>query len=350
MPRRTEGVYRRETKKATVWDVTWTANGKKYFKRNAGRTSKVAAEYRRRAMIDADEGRHVAPSKETFGAHLERWVASHHDTAKRYVRLHVVPALGKIPLQRLTAEDIEPHYAFLRDGEGMSPNTIRLIHAFISQALRSAEERGRVRVNVARHVRPPKRAQATTPEPWTAEELKKFLVIAKADRLHSLWRFAVTTGARRGEILGLRWSDIRLSANMVEIRGTKTNASRRTIDLDDETVAVLRSWKRVQAEEFIAFGAGRPETVFTHESGRVTSPKDIYVGFMALRERAELRHVRFHDLRHAHATHLLRQGVPVHVVSKRLGHANPNITLSVYAHVVSQQQAEAAANFAAMFE
>ena len=167
-----------------------------------------------------------------------------------------------------------------------------------------------------------------------------------------MWRVAVTTGVRRGELLGLRWRGVHLSADSgtLEVEGTKTNTSRRSIDLDPATVAMLRTWKREQAEEYIGLGAGRPDLVFTLGDGRRVSEKHIFLWFIELRERASLRHVRFHDLRHAHATHLLRQGVPVHVVAKRLGHANPNITLSTYAHVVPMQQAEAAAKFAAMFE
>lgn len=348
--KRSEGVYSRTRKRdgRVVWDACWNVGGKKYWKK--GLPSKAdAVKARRKALSDADEGRHVPRSSLTVEAWFTKWAVSRHATCKRYVAKHIVPALGPIVLQKLTAADIRAHYAFLQD-EGLAANTVRLVHVYLRGGMDQAERDGVVVKNIARDVTPPKKQRPDTPEPWDGDELRRFLATAKPDRLYPFWRLACMTGMRRGELLGLRWSNLDLDASMILVEGTKTDSSRRSVDIDAETVAVLRTWKRTQLEEWMGLGGGRPTLVFTHETGRASSPKDVFLGFNALQKADRLRHVRFHDLRHAHATHLLKQGTPIHVVSQRLGHASPTITLGIYAHVVPGQQAEAAAKFAAMFE
>jgi integrase len=161
---------------------------------------------------------------------------------------------------------------------------------------------------------------------------------------------------RRGEVLGLRWDDIDLRASTVTVnrqwkRGEKglvlappkTERSRRTIDLDAETLSVLKKWRRTQLEEQVAYDGKWQDTgfIFTRKDGSRHDVDVVSQRFDRQVARAGLPPLRFHDLRHTHATLLLLAGVPAHVVSMRLGHRSVAFTLQQYAHVLPQQQADA---------
>ncbi|MDQ6879576.1 MAG: site-specific integrase [Candidatus Dormibacteraeota bacterium] len=165
---------------------------------------------------------------------------------------------------------------------------------------------------------------------------------------------------RRGEVLGVRWSDIdldraRLSVQQavvnvayeIEIADVKTAAGRRVIDLDQRTIAVLRTWRKVQLEERMLAGLGpNPDgLVFARPDGSPTHPDYFSQYFERHVAGSSLPRIRLHDLRHTHATILLASGTPVKVVSERLGHASPAFTMTVYQHVVPGMQADAALAF-----
>lgn len=191
---------------------------------------------------------------------------------------------------------------------------------------------------------------------WDEDQLRMFLESVTEDRLYPLWQLTAMSGMRRGEVLGLKWPDLDFKASTVTIsrqwkRGEnglvlappKTERGRRTIDIDAETISALKEWRRVQLEERLAYEGGWQDSgfVFTRKDGR---PQDVDVvsqRFDKLVARLELPAVRYHDLRHTHATLLLSIGVPPHVVSMRLGHRSVAFTLQQYAHVLPQQQADA---------
>ena len=188
------------------------------------------------------------------------------------------------------------------------------------------------------------------------QQLASFLRIAMQHRLGpALWLTAMT-GMRRGEVIALRWSDVDIDACRLSVRRsatctgyrvhvtpTKTPTSRRTIDVDEGTVAVLVQWRAVQAAELTSDGAPH---VFTDNSGRMLHPHLLSQTFERLQVRAGLPRIRLHDLRHTHATLLLKEGVPAKVVSERLGHANVAFTMAVYKHVLPGIQRDAATLFA----
>jgi integrase len=191
---------------------------------------------------------------------------------------------------------------------------------------------------------------------WDEDQLRRFLESASTDRLYPLWQLTAMSGMRRGEVLGLKWPDLDFKAATVTInrqwkRGEtglvlappKTDRGRRTTDIDAETISTLREWRRLQLEERIAYAGSWQDSgfVFTRIDGR---PQDVDVvsqRFDKLVVRFDLPAVRYHDLRHTHATLLLAIGVPPHVVSMRLGHRSVAFTLQQYAHVLPQQQADA---------
>jgi integrase len=144
----------------------------------------------------------------------------------------------------------------------------------------------------------------------------------------------------------------RVGYQMIKRAGTKTKAGARTIDLDPVTTAVLNRWRDAQAAECQAWGIAYVDSgyVFTAENGEPLHADHVAQRFDRLVGGAAVPTIRFHDLRHTHATLLLKAGVAVHVVAQRLGHASPALTLSIYSHVLPRQQSEAAAAFAALVE
>jgi integrase len=199
---------------------------------------------------------------------------------------------------------------------------------------------------------------------WAPEEVRTFLTCAADDRLFAAWRLLATCGLRRGEVLGLRWTDLNLRALTLRVdrslvadprsrvlvwQTPKTERSRRTIDLDAATVNALKSHRKQQASERLAAMGAWPDgddqaadLVFADKTGQPIRPATFSRQFDALVKRAEVTRIRLHDLRHTAATLLLRAGVPVHVVSERLGHASTSITMDVYAHSLRDQRSGAA--------
>lgn len=218
-----------------------------------------------------------------------------------------------------------------------------------------------------------KRPRSNAVEPtqvWTVEQLGSFVAAARSHRLFAFYRLAAYTGARRGELLYLRWAAIDLDAAEVtfggstavvrglRVEGTTKGGRSRTVSLDRETVAVLREHRRQQTEERLAAGSAWNNNgglVFTSRWGEPLYPDTVTALMTKLINQHNksvtppakpLPHARLHDLRHLHATTLLLAGVPVHVVAARLGHADPSVTLRVYSHVLREHTASVGDIFA----
>jgi integrase len=194
-------------------------------------------------------------------------------------------------------------------------------------------------------------------EVLTQEDLAALLRHLEDRTLYMPVLVAAATGLRRGELLALRWSDIDLDnatlrvaqalelvAGTVSVKSPKTEHSRRTIALPDNVVAELRAYRRQHAEHCLAIGHGRTDLVFPDwRTGGLQNPEAISKAFAAEVKAAGITPVTFHGLRHTHITHLLRSGVPVHIVSARAGHSRPTQTLNTYAHLLSGDDRRAAA-------
>jgi integrase len=199
---------------------------------------------------------------------------------------------------------------------------------------------------------------------WTADELGGFLDGAREHRFAPLFTVLATTGLRRGEALGLRWSDVDLDEGRLAVRQTllavnnhvqfgepKTHRSRRTVDLDAATVAVLKAHPKSELEERAGAGLGRPRAdglIFTDEQGDPLHPNVVSRMFGKLVREVHLPIIRLHDLRHTHATLSLQAGVHVKIVSERLGHSSVTITLDTYSHAIPGLQRDAAERVAAL--
>lgn len=319
------------------------------------------------------ERRLVGRTRITMSDYLTEWLAASRarigddlsDSGWRayevHVRRHITPGIGDVPLQALDRNQVKALYAWIQDGKSSrserrpAPKTVHNVHLTLHRALQDAVEDGMIVRNPATGARksPTSSDEMLT---WTAEQLRTFLELTRTDRQFPLWRLTAMSGMRRGEVLGLRWSDLDFNALTVRVsrqwkRGEKgfvlappkTDRGKRTIDLDAETMSVLKEWRKQQLEERMAHEGDWHESrlIFTRIDGRAQDVDVVSQRFARLVAKTDLPRIRYHDLRHTHATLLLQDGVPAHVVSMRLGHRSVAFTLQRYGHVLPQQQAEA---------
>lgn len=304
------------------------------------------------------------PSDELFAVFLARWLddvaaGRVQDTTLdgyRAMTKYINPRLGSLPLSRITTLDIQGLYTHLLK-QGKATSTIRQTHVVVRGALSSAEEWGLIPVNPALRARPPKVQPPRLAVP-TVEQAQILLRAVANDRLKALWYFIALTGCRRGEALGLFWTDVNWDAGTATItralvgkarkrtlHDPKTVKGRRTMDLGPELVQILRAHRDQQRLESQAAGPNWQDSgyVFTTRTGGRLDPDGVRKRFKVVLKQAGLpRTIRIHDLRHFLATVWLAHGVQGKVVSERLGHASSVITDTLYAHVMPGMQAAAA--------
>ena len=341
---------------------------------DSSQSAKLARDKARIALANRD---YIPAGKLTVGDYLETWISNHAQRIKAttldgyldLINAYIIPGLGSIKLQELRPTQIQAFYNDLltkpgRKGKPLSRRTVHYAGSILKKALKNAVELdGLLNVNPASRVPLPNNS-APTFTPWSFTELKEFLDIAKPNRLFFFFWLSAFTGARRGELLALRWSDfdgstISITKNRtkagnetVELLTTKGgNNGQRRVKLDPETIAQFNAHRKRQLVERLAIGELWHETnyVFVRENGEplyVDTPGSI---FRKLTKRAGLRPTRLHDLRHLHATELLRQGEQLHVVAERLGHRDAMTTATIYAHVSNEQAETASATFANAF-
>lgn len=349
-------------------------------------TRKAAAQALGDVNAELRRGAHVVPSKITTGQWLDQWLAglrlaeSTMASYRKNVRLHVQSHIGAVPLAQLTGARLSVLYRQLEDhgrqdheaGKGLSARTVRYVATIVKAALREAVEQGLLAVNPADKARPPAARAARPPEihAWTGQQLAAFLSWAAEKDCQDVaaWHVLAYTGARRGEVLALRWRDLETDAGRLAVRrslglvrvkgegarlieGPTKSGRERVVDLDPGTVEVLRRHRLARGG--LALQLARDDAlIFADLEGKPLHPERFSRRFSEQLERCsrtvDLPIIRLHDLRHTHATLMLAAGVPVKVVSERLGHATATITLGIYAHVMPGMQAEAAAKFAAL--
>jgi integrase len=354
--------------------------GKRRQKWHSGYRTKRDAERALTELLAArDKGAYLEPTKQTLSDFTREWLAaikptirpSTHHSYSRNLQLHVLPQLGSVQLRRIDAGMLNTVYASLLAegrknyaGGGLSPRSVRYIHTIMHRAFRDAVKWGRLVRNPAEAADPPKAAGRPESITWTADQLRSFLEGTRGSRYWAAYLLLATTGLRRGEALGLRWSDLDLDAGRASIRQTviairhtvmigtpKTAKGRRTVTLDSGTVTALREHRRRQAAERLLMGAGWTDNdlVFCHPDGTMLHPERFSRGFLETVARIGLPRIRLHDLRHGWATLALQAGIHPKVVQERLGHANIAITLDTYSHVIAGLHEDAAEQVAALF-
>ena len=335
------------------------------------RLAKIARDKARVAIANRD---YATPGKLTVGEFLLSWIDNHEKrlkptTAHKYrqlIRLYLIPQLGSVKITDLRPTHIENFYSHYTtnhgvNGQVLAPSTVAQCGAILKKALKYAVEvEGLMSFNPATRVPLPKGAGKSN-NPWSMDELNSFLDVASEHRLYFFFRLSAFTGARRGELLALRWSDfdgksIMITKSRLEVAGiafeqlsTKggSNGQRRVI-LDSETIDLFNSHRKRQLQERILIGEHWQDGdfVFTQENGLPLDPGTPSHLFGKMIKKAGLRNIRLHDLRHLHATELLRLGEPLHVVAQRLGHRDAMVTATIYAHVSNEQDETASQKFA----
>lgn len=284
----------------------------------------------------------------------------------------IIPRLGSVQLQKLSAVAINALYAYLLDegrvhgAGGLSASSVRRVHATLHRACRDAVRWGRLAVSPVDAADPPRvSAEHREQSVWTAEQLHAFLESVRDDRLYALWRLLAMTGMRRGEVLGSRWADydmeeghVSIHRALVPVNGVahitepKTRRGNRTIALDPETLAALKAHAARQADEQREWGEAWTDTgyVFVRENGEPLDPHAVSKSFQDHLRAAALPRIRLHDLRHTYATLALATGINPRIVSGRLGHSTVALTLDIYSHVLPQADQEAAERIAGLLQ
>jgi integrase len=356
---------------AIVLDIGQDSRGRRRQKWSSIRGTRRDAERElSRLLHSINTGDFIEPSKLMVADYLDRWLqdaarnAVSAKTFERYKELadnHLKPHLGQILLPKLQPLHIQALYSAKlasgrKDGTGgLSAQTIIHIHRVLRAALTQAVKWQLLNRNVADAVDPPKVTRKEM-RALTEQETGKLLFALSGSKFYAPVLIAVVTGLRRGELLALRWQDVDLDQGRVTIQQSleqtrtglafkppKTNRGRRTIALPLIAVDTLRAHKAKQAAERLRLGPAFHDRglVFCKADGEAWQPVNFSSDFSALVRRLPITRVRFHDLRHTHATQLLRQGVNPKVVSERLGHSTVAFTLDVYSHVLPGMQDDA---------
>jgi integrase len=300
-------------------------------------------------------------------AYLDEWLAhvrsrvrpTTYEGYEALIRCHVVPHLAEVPLAALRPLDLQALYSELLSPDrerALSGGTVLNTHLVLTQALGQAVRWGLLAANPAAGAQPPRpqRPEQATVDPELAQRV---LQAARGTPLELPVALAIATGMRRGEILALRWSDVDTDALQLRVRRSlqptgaglvfaepKTRRSRRSVALPRFLLPYLDHQRADQLARAAFCGAGWAELdlVIDRGDGSPVNPDSMSSAWRGLVARSGLPHLRFHDLRHAHATLMLAKGVHPKVVSERLGHASIGITLDTYSHVLPSMQAEAA--------
>lgn len=364
-------------KRGRSWEITVElasrdANGRRARKTVAVRGVKRDAQRKLSEILHAlDAGSYVEPSRTTVGEYLDQWLRDYARTHvaprtyQRYeeiVQLHLKPALGRYQISKLHPVHIQGYYTEAlssghRKGKGgLSSTTVLQHHRVLREALKHALRLELIARNPADAAQSPRAAKREM-QVLDDAETKQVLRVAQGTRLSIPILLAVGTGMRRGEILGLRWKDIDLEAATAAVvrslevtreglryKEPKSSRSRRRIDLSRFLVEALRRHRVEQARERLRLGQvyQNNDLVCAAPDGRPWNPDSLSSAFRKFLLRQKLPLIRFHDLRHTHATSLFRQNIHPKIVSERLGHANVSITLDTYSHVLPGMQREAA--------
>jgi integrase len=353
-----------------VAEITLEDGKRKQF---YGKTQKEALEKRRKAQREQEQGTLATGPQQTVKQFLEYWLENvykmrvrlvTYEARRTVVNKHLLPILGRIRLQKLTAQHVQALYV-KKLKEGLSPVTVRTINVVLHTALNYAKRIKLVGSNVCDDVELPGQKQYEVQVVLTPEQAQVLLLKVRGHYLEALTTLALTTGLRRGEILGLRWQDIDLEKGSLQVRRTlvymahhgfkegepKTEASKRKIVLPQFVIEVLKKHRTMQLEARLKMGTAwiDRDLVFPNKHGNFLTPASLASQFTRLLKDAGLPHMRFHDLRHNTATLLLSMGVSMKVIQELLGHSSFSTTANIYSHVLPAMQQEAMDKMDALF-
>jgi integrase len=352
-------------------------DGKRVRKSFFAQTREGAAKLLAEAKSQHDRGIPIPHSGITLSKFLVDWIETvrmtvrprTYESYELHVRHHIIPELGNIRLSTLRSDHIRVLLKHKLD-EGLSPQTVVHIRTVLNTALRQAIGDRLLAWNPITSVKRPK-VRRRHYSPFTADQARSFLLASENTRLEAAFAIGLSLGLRRGEILGLRWQDVDLDALTLRVEQTvqrvrakvagvagfvaaepKTERSRRTLILPSMLVPLLRRHRARQAQEHLVAGGKWNDQLggllFTTPLGRPIEPKDIQSEFKAVLAAAKLPDMRLHDLRHAAATFLIAQGLPLRLVMEVLGHSTISLTANTYGHIERGMMADAASKMDAL--
>jgi len=343
------------------------SDGSRRRKTIYGTTRSEVATKLREAQTDKDRGRLPLTGRQRVGDFLDDWLLMkakpgvRPKTYERYeqvVRIHLKPTIGHLQLQQLRVQHVQELISSLT-AQSYAQATVENVCRVLRTALNVAVDWDLVRDNVARRARPPKH-DPLQPNSFTLDETRQILTAAASDARYGVAiSLALLVGFRRGEILGLRWSDLRTdeSGTYATVRSTvnaikggvqfgepKSHAARRTVALPGQAVQLLETHRARQAAERLSAGETWADNglICATSLGTPINPRNLNRAFATLVESLGFPHRRFHDCRHTAASLMLTCGVPTLIVHKQLGHSDARTTFNIYGHVKQEDRALAA--------
>jgi integrase len=331
-----------------------------------GKTKKECQEWVKVTLAQVDNGLNFKGANLTLKEFMTDWLVNvesslRPNTYKQYRQItnqHILPYLGNFKLKDLNPQHIQHRYNLMvKQGKGL--RTVQITHAVIHRALGQAVKFGLIPRNPDDATTPPKPKQKEM-RFYDRDQVHRLLISTKlsGDRLYPLYHFALSTGMRQSEIFGLKWTDLdfgqgslhvhrqltRIKGGGFEFTAPKTKAGIRKIALGPSTLQILKDHNKYQQMEIYKIGDRWQDhgLIFTTQIGTPLDKYNLLKSFKKLIKKIGLPEIRFHDLRHTAASLMLNQGIPTIVVSKRLGHSKPSITLDIYGHLIPSKQHEAA--------
>jgi len=362
---------------AVILDERDPVSGKRKRRWHSFKGTKREAQLEAARLISQRQnGTAVEPSRIVLAQFLDQWLEfiepqvapRTHERYSEIVRTYLVPALGAILLIKLQPMTISTAYAGMlssgrrRGTGGLSPRSVHHCHRILSQALQQAVRWRMLSRNPCNDIDPP-RVERRALKVWDVATMAEALECARPLRIFMPMLLAGMLGLRRGEIAALRWRHVDLERAQISIvesfeqtrLGVRLKAPKsgrgRKVALRTRVVAELRAWRTKQAQELLRLGIRLTDDCFicAGEDGQPIQPQSLTHAWHRFLARANLPRLRFHDLRHSHATHMLASGVHPKIASERLGHATVGLTLDTYSHVIPGMQEDAVARIDAAF-
>ncbi|MGY3314661.1 integrase [Peribacillus simplex] len=357
-----------KNKQTGKWDFIFNSGidpmtGKrKQIRRRGFESKRHALDEMTKLKAEVLEDEFLDLTKMTYEHYMEEWFQERKNTLQKttyeihsiYYRNVIKPALGQLKVQQIAPIQIQKFINELVNNTSYSANTIHLIFRIVSTSLKKAKVLKLIKHNPSDGITLPKIMKREM-NIWSLKQVNQFIIesinINRLTRCYIGFLISIYTGMRQGEILGLRWKDVDFETQTIFVRqtltqnaeiksGAKNEASVRSIHIPSKLVDELRSHRKQVLEEKLLHGSNYHDLdlIICTKSGNPMIPRNFRKEFYNLTEKIGLPKIRFHDLRHTHATILIQQNVNVKLISERLGHADIETTLNTYSHVLPDMQ------------
>ncbi|HFK1761306.1 TPA: tyrosine-type recombinase/integrase [Bacillus cereus] len=377
--RKTNGTVRKN-RHTGKWDFVFNiakdsiTGERRQIRRRGFRTKREAYDTLLKLKAEMLTGEHTGLSKLSYAAYVDEWMKERkfhlqettYEIQKMYLENVIKPRIGHFQLGEIEPIHMQKLVNDLVIDVGYSPATVHIIFRIVSASLKKAKVLKLIDENPTIGITLPKLRKTSNINVWTLEEVNYFIEeskkIKRLTRCYISFVMAVLTGMRQGEIMGLRWKDIDFENNVIYVRqtltqtarikeGAKNNASIRNVHIPVKLVEELKLHQKriIEEKKYYQRDYNDYDLIICTRDGRPMTPRNCRKEFYHLTEKLGLPKIRFHDLRHTHATMLIQQNVNVKLISERLGHTDIQTTLNTYSHVLPTMQREVADKLDKMF-